>query len=563
MKKVTSIICVLCLIVGMLTGIEFAPSVEAAAQEELNEIPGKITVIDFSSLTEFPGSGNYAEVKVASGSAISLSAGGNTKWTYGLIAIEPDDGWTFTGAKYKKDETDTVLEVKKLSDVIKSINDDSGDNVPKKINTLFEGFSEDELQNKAIYIDRATYTNIVWGDDIVLSYEKGEETGTVQLHLNKDFRSYFLEVNVGETFNFFNLDVVKENVLENGKYKSSDFRIEHYGINSTPASALEPLFESDNSENYGEFEVKQTGKNEIHLVNKLNGIQHEFSIDMLIAGEMPLVMTDFNLDEESSISSDTGDNDTGKYSVYPEGKNVFKDFSMNFELPDGVTVSNATLTANGASESDVVISSDEGSKTTIINYDGDPITVNYTEAEDKVQIDIGIQADNKIISGTLKVVLNKGGRDYEYSFMLWYRRPFSISGQGSQIYPVAYMRKIKLIDLISTSNPDDVQMLYDGITSGKYEVEMQGIKPVFENGIFNGNLIAYYPCTYMSLNDNTTSTVLYSGSARFQIMNTTAIEAGQVLDMSTLLNGYWNYGIDNISVDGPEGYEITNTNETI
>ncbi|MBO4782957.1 MAG: hypothetical protein J5522_11215, partial [Lachnospiraceae bacterium] len=105
MKKVTSIICVLCLIVGMLTGIEFAPSVEVAAQEELNEIPGKITVIDFSSLTEFPGSGNYAEVKVASGSAISLSAGGNTKWTYGLIAIEPDDGWTFTGAKYKKDET--------------------------------------------------------------------------------------------------------------------------------------------------------------------------------------------------------------------------------------------------------------------------------------------------------------------------------------------------------------------------------------------------------------------------------------------------------------------------
>ncbi len=536
MKRFTSILCALCLVIGLLAGLTFAPA--AKAQADGPESPGEVTVVIFSDKNAASDWNSLAEIKTVSGPAITaggtaFEVGGKTQWNHGMIIIDAQNGWTFKKATYASDKE---LTSETLAAAISDVTTNSGNEIPDDVRTLLNSYSsEDKNRIDAIYINRALYKQINY-DSVIIEFEKNGTTLTTEVDVKSDeyCDSDGLSVKVGDEFDIFEVDKVKDKVFAGG-YTRSDYSIDTYGIDATPSNALEKLYGSENDEDFGLFKATISGINSIELINKKNGLSYEFWV-LMTDDSMPLKMNDFVLPDTVRIENNTDPSDTGKYTIYSKEKDFLTELTMNFSVPDGCEIEEIRFAGEKV----------EGSEPIFVET-GREDYVFYASAVCKkegsnVTITVKSENDTVALCDFLRVILSKNGNNYVYNFDIDYTR--WMGGQGKQLLPVAVGSTLKLMDFIHLFDDKDQQKLFDGITNGTYIVNMQGVKPAFENGVFKGNLIVYYPCERMYLWDTSSSTVLYSGSADIQVKASTLIECGSSVDLSQLLNGYWDDGCE-------------------
>ncbi|MCR4625439.1 MAG: hypothetical protein K5795_05670, partial [Lachnospiraceae bacterium] len=265
MRKLTSVFLVLSMVFGLMSGLSLAPWTGASAEEN-DAVPGKVTVIDFADMVTYPDAGALAEIKVASGSAIGFSAGGKAEWNYGIIIIEPDEGWSLERVFYGDEEIS--LNTEKLSSVISKVRSDAENTIPDAVDEVFNGYGNDTDNVDAIYVDRALY-NKIWDDHIVLSYIKDSEKKTYDFKLNRDHTWISYTVEVGTEFNVFDIEEVEQKLLING-YGRKDYEVGISSRNSTANDAMKILFESSDSEDYGKVKAVKSGQFIINLKNLKN-----------------------------------------------------------------------------------------------------------------------------------------------------------------------------------------------------------------------------------------------------------------------------------------------------
>ncbi|MBP5331253.1 MAG: hypothetical protein J6Y89_05320, partial [Lachnospiraceae bacterium] len=568
MKRFTSILCTLCLVLGMLAGLNLAPTVKASANDP--ELPGKVTVIDFSDKDAATEWNTTAEIKTATGSAITV--GGKTQWTHGVIIIEPQNGWAFKEATYQRitNQNIVALEFESLSSVFSKVRSNTNNDIPDDVKTVMTAYEgRDTSQIKAVYINRALYQQINYST-VNVSFEKNGQTEAMTVTVEPDEKYASLQnFKVGDEFDVF--DIVQADCPDvlNG-YVRSDYKIKLNGGSIGSHGAYQRW--SDTSDpNYGKYQAAGTGVVRFTLTNQKNGVQYVFNANVSYDG-MPLNINSFSVGSDAALEMDSfGDADLGQYMIVPKQGGFFTEVFLTFTVPAGVTVNDINFVRNR-----VVLAPGE-SKDIPLDPDGDdphqtPRDIVADLAVEGTTAYVGIQSKNSNVALETAFVIDvtSNGENYEYWLAIGYERAISVSGMGKQIMSVAAGSSLQLKDFLYFRDDAEKQDLYDGITDGSFKLLMQGISPKFENGIFNGELIAYYPCDRMILWDCASSTVIYSGSAAISVKANTLIEAGTSLDLNSLLPGYpdetkWNDYIDTVNVtkvNHDYGYTLKDNNKT-
>ncbi len=512
----------------MLAGLNLTPAKKAHA----DEIPGKVTVIDFSDESAATDWNSLAEIKTATGSAITV--GGKTQWNHGVIIIEPQNGWGYSDIWSDRGES---LTVQKLSAVISTVTANSGGKIPDAVKNLFDSYSDEQKNTlEAVYINRALYNKIYYGS-VTVEFEKNGAYSETEFNILTDQLQFSgsegenagITVNIGDEFNIFDIERVKTRIFDGG-YTKADYSIAEYGIDSTPPNALKRLYESEQDADYGKYRADISGINALKLTNTRTGVSYEYQVKM-IDENMPLKKADFKISDDVKVISDTEPDDSGKYSLYSKDSAFIKELSIAFTLPNDCEIEEVTFAGEDLEESvpRVVDINEEGYEC--------PARAEYKKTGSDITILLSSTQDNIALRSFLRIIIKKGISDYVYNFSIDTER--WMGGQGQQLIPAAVGSTLRLMEFIHLNDPNDEQKLYDGITDGTYIVNMQGVKPAFENGVFKGKLIVYYPCERMNLWDTTSSTVLYSGSADIRVKASTLIEAGTSVDLAELINGYW------------------------
>lgn len=540
MKRFTSIIAAFCLIIGTITGFRTEPVIKAAANEP--EQPGKVTVVDFADY-QFPEYETLAEVKVASGSAITF-AGGRSQWNFGAFIIEPNPGWTLVSAECDSEQ----LTVEKLNEVISKIGSNMGnaDKIPEIVKNKFGEYDTVASTTDAIYVGRDLYANKMRYRRIFFNFadERGNES-QVTIQINSDYSVIDEEVTVGTVFNVFEFDDVKDTAL-NG-YDKKDYTIRYSPQGSTRMDAVSAEYENENSVNYGEFKAEKSGVYEIALSNKKNGLDYNVVVDFLAAGNSPLKKDDFIIGPDADVY---GDDDRCQYYVEPVGNEYFSELTIQFTLPDGVTVKDISYCNNSVFDLDEL-------EFRYNEYPGATFRVEKSINNSVVNIGISSLTQNYALRNSVSVTLSKDGTDYDYTFGIGYKRPLSSGSAGNQIMPYAPSSIISVKQLFYFTD-EDLKKFCTGINNGDYAFDARGLELLYENGEFKGNIVVYHPCSYVSIWNNTSSTQINGYDSQIQIRAKTAIEAGNPFDMSSLLNGYWNGDYaDHCKVTGSQAYTLS------
>ena len=564
MKRFTSILCALCLIVGVLSGVALAPAEEAKATQEPADYPGTVTAIHFSD-SKFTDYSSLAEIKTSTGSAISV--GGKSKWTHGIFIIEPATGWKLKGIEFNEEETPASLQ-----EIITVITEDAGeDNIPSKVKTLFDSYTSVASSTKAFYINSTLYNNNP-GRPLYVTFcqtEDEDDEECIDITLNPDTFDADFEQNVGSTFNVFDLWASKGITLPAAGYTKTDYSIAVGGINS-PDIILEKQYQNENSTNYGSFKSSRNGRNSVTLTNKKTGLQHKAYIS-LDYSSLPLSMNSFTLPSDARIADESGTGkDVGKYAIHPVGKDLFQEITVGFILLNGMTVEDILY-------DDESFSDEQGAFPVSGSVRTGWFTGEYSINNSKVSIKVNTLNEFGLLDGTLMVVLKKDGLIYTYTFGLRYRLPFSISikGGGNIFQPMTIGKTMKLTDFLDLGDAENKQKVYDGITKGTIELETQGLKPKFENGVFNGDLIVFYPCDHINVYGY--GTRIAGCNLDVPVRVTTLIEAGSSLDLTTILGDYFNstdhsgnrwytesreIGAFSVTTTGPSTYSFSTDNKT-
>ena len=548
MRRFIGILCALCLAVGVFSGICFAPSEQVKAEVPLaEECPGTVAVVNFSD-SSFPGWDSLAEVHVSSGAAVTLgtatgpafSVGGQSQWTHGIIVAKPETGWSVKSVSYgfnNQSENNTVLTTGTLSDAISAMNSNSENNVPSSVSAALSAFDSTDPNTVAIYVARNLYQNMQYRN-VYVDFQKDTEIKRVFFNVKTDEIWLYDEdnrvpVSIGDEIDVFSLEKVTEQGLLSN-YAKAEYSIDKYGNDQySDADNIEPLFTASSDENYGKFRAKKSGIYEFNIKNVKSGLVYIIPISVTHAS-MPLGVSDFNVSSTAQTSFGENSVGSGSYYVSPAQDQLMKDLTISFTLPSGVTLKSVKYSNNELDETEKLITiSNEG-------VTGCSLIASRKSEGSLITVSLKTINTNEVLQGGVVVVVSYNSIDYEYVFNLWYNRAFGISGYGSQLQPVAIGSVLEMSTFLYFSDQNDVPKFYEGINRGIYETFMQGMVPQYENGVFTGKVIVYYPCDHMVVVDKTTSTIIYSGDANIQVRGTALIEAGTTLDMTSILKGYWN-----------------------
>lgn len=569
MKRFTSILCALCLIVGVLSGVALAPAEEAKATQEPADYPGTVTAIHFSD-SEFTDYSSLAEIKTSTGSAISI--GGKSKWTHGIFIIEPATGWELKEIEFNGVESPTSLQ-----QIIADVTEVAGESyIPTKVKNLFDSYASVASSTNAFYINSSLYCNNP-GKPLYVTFCQTEDEDVercINITLNSDTFDADFEQNVGATFNVFDLWTSKGVTLPTAGYTKTDYSIAVGGINS-PDIILEKQYQDENSTNYGSFKSSRNGSNSVTLTNKKTGLQHKAYIS-LDHTSLPLSMNSFTLPSDARIADESGTGkDAGKYAIHPVGKDLFQEITVGFTLLNGMTVEDILYDNESFSD-------EQGAFPVSGSVRTGWFTGEYSINNSKVSIKVNTLNEFGLLDGTLMVVLKKDGLIYTYTFGLRYRLPFSIGikGGGNIFQPMTIGKTMMLTDFLDLGDAENTQKVYDGITKGTIELETQGLKPKFENGVFNGELIVFYPCDHINVYGY--GTRIAGCNLNVPVRVTTLIEAGSSLDLTTILGDYFNstdhsgnrwyndftspesreIGAFKVTSTGPDTYSFSQDNKT-
>jgi len=117
MKRIVSIICALCMVLGCFSGFISADEVKIKANQETYQ--AKVMAICFSDAGTWPNAQGLAQNKVTTGAAVTL--GGLSYWDYGLIAVDVTEGNELTAVRTDRDELLDVTTVESAWGNIKAL----------------------------------------------------------------------------------------------------------------------------------------------------------------------------------------------------------------------------------------------------------------------------------------------------------------------------------------------------------------------------------------------------------------------------------------------------------
>ena len=545
MKRFTSILCALCLIVGVLSGVALAPAEEAKASIPLQEEnPAILTFADFSAPGKATEWDTLSEVKVISGSAISIESsnetvGGNSQWNHGIVIIEPQNGWTYTGAKYIRfgSTADTAIEAAPLSSVFNSLRSNAGENnLPANVTQLIQNYSGTAASLTGAYINRGIYSQ---SEYFTFSFTKNGETQNIKIGVNHDEsyvnKTYTYPTDMSlDAFDVLNTEYPA--VLSN--YARTDYDIDMWLGSHTPMVINENWDENNPTDSdFGKYTIHSgAGQRSFVLTNRKNGLSYILNAEFVPAS-MPLHINNFSFASEVEVELNGGTSDIGDYYLYPKTGNAFSEFSVSFNLPNDVTLDRIEYIGE-------IIPENTAARLAIAPDYDDPfntardVTAVYTKTNSTITITVKSVDSTVVLNGKIVIILTKDSISYPYSLSIEYVRTPQISGMSRQRIPVAVGSTLRLDDLIHIKSDADKQLLYNGITNGKISVAMQGVVPVLENGKFNGLLKVYYPCDRIRVWDNELHASLTACGADIFVNASTLIEAGTVLDIDSLLPGY-------------------------
>ncbi|MBO4498547.1 MAG: leucine-rich repeat protein [Lachnospiraceae bacterium] len=545
MKRFTSILCALCLIVGVLSGVALAPAEEAKASIPLQEEnPAILTFADFSAPGKATEWDTLSEVKVISGSAISIESsnetvGGNSQWNHGIVIIEPQNGWTYTGAKYIRfgSTADTAIEAAPLSSVFNSLRSNAGENnLPANVTQLIQNYSGTAASLTGVYINRGIYSQ---SEYFTFSFTKNGETQNIKIGVNHD-ESYVNKTYTYPTdmpldaFDVLNTEYPA--VLSN--YARTDYDIDMWLGSHTPMVINENWDENNPTDSdFGKYTIHSgAGQRSFVLTNRKNGLSYILNAEFVPAS-MPLHINNFSFASEVEVELNGGTSDIGDYYLYPKTGNAFSEFSVSFNLPNDVTLDRIEYIGE-------IIPENTAARLAIAPDYDDPfntardVTAVYTKTNSTITITVKSVDSTVVLNGKIVIILTKDSISYPYSLSIEYVRTPQISGMSRQRIPVAVGSTLRLDDLIHIKSDADKQLLYNGISNGKISVAMQGVVPVLENGKFNGLLKVYYPCDRIRVWDNELHASLTACGADIFVNASTLIEAGTRLDIDSILSGY-------------------------
>ncbi len=545
MKRFTSILCALCLIVGVLSGVALAPATEAKATiSPQDETPVILTFADFSAPSKATEWDTLSEVKVISGSAISIGSsnetvGGNSQWNHGIVIIEPQNGWTYTGAKYIRfgSTADTAIETAPLSSVFDSLRSNAGENnLPANVTQLIQNYSGTTASLTGAYINRGIYSQ---SEYFTFSFTKNGETQNIKIGVNHD-ESYVNKIYTYPTdmpldaFDVLNTEYPA--VLSN--YARTDYDIDMWLGSHTPM-VINKNWDEDNPTNsdFGKYTIHSgAGQRSFVLTNRKNGLSYILNAEFVPAS-MPLHINNFSFASEVEVELNGGTSDMGDYYLYPKTGNAFSEFSVSFNLPNDVTLDRIEYIGEIIPENTAAILAIAPDYDDPFNTARD-VTAVYTKTNSTITITVKSVDSTVVLNGSIVIILTKDSISYPYSLSIEYVRTPQISGMSRQRIPVAVGSTLRLDDLIHIKSDADKQLLYNGITNGKISVAMQGVVPVLENGKFNGLLKVYYPCDRIRVWDNELHASLTACGADIFVNASTLIEAGTRLDIDSILSGY-------------------------
>ena len=297
-KRVVSILCILSLVMGVLGAWVGGRTVEVKAEENF---PATITVAGWSD-DSYDKANDYAQVKVSTGSAISIDIGGSSFWSNGYVLAEPADGYELKSASIFPNGE--IIDITDRLSTLSAFQNSFGETsyLPDVVVSNLESHSEDADSIKGVVIDRAFYTEISYyagRAPMFLEFANTEdeaETYTFTVYFQYDNFQSNTNIAVGDTIDI--IDFWKNH--EPAHFQDFNHDLMDDGINTFTIDDYEIWIDasSDEMERLEGYDcayfAKMGGDFTVSLTNKINGLSYELFV-YAGYGEAPFRVADIDV----------------------------------------------------------------------------------------------------------------------------------------------------------------------------------------------------------------------------------------------------------------------------
>lgn len=324
--------------------ISLLPSNLVLAAENTGEIsPSTTTVAYFTNLADYPQSSSYAQAVTVTGAALT-EVGGKTRWDYGLIIIEPKEGYTFDKAWYSSSNgTQEVLNAD--SNVEKVLQELAIANIPVTVTNAIK----DKTTCKAIKIDSVLFNTIRY-KTIYLSFKQINTGNTVQQILrvkSNEITATDTTVSLEQQFDLFD-DILGKDIqsIRGNNWSKNDFDINIQKYTGSGYSGVsENIVIKDETET-GKYSISQTGRYSFMLTDKKNGLRYFAYVNVTFGENAPLKEGNITVSENATINYNNLSQ--GMITVQPKDKKelAMKNIKFSFNLPEEADIAWNSVAVN-------------------------------------------------------------------------------------------------------------------------------------------------------------------------------------------------------------------------
>lgn len=565
-------------VISMLPINTMHASANTPEQGAVGESAGKITFVYYADIEQFSSEPKIVEVTDSTNVA---EVGGEVKWSYGMMFLEPADGYTVkevyygsdTGVEFNKEGTLSVGTGADISQIYAELNIGMPQSVADKLAA--------STATPAVYLPREDYDKIKY-KQIRAVLTNGTQDVTYQINVKTDVFSHEndanwrINVEMGDTFNLYEASAGLKEEIDNKGWNASDFKV--LSLGPTGSGERDALEKKDD---LGTYEVVKHGVTyAAFLQNTKNGLEYHLFIMFVING--PLSVEKITHSDNLDMSTWVFETGNLVFSVNG-GKTTAKEMWVEMELPSGASIDWSTATV-GIDDFKLYEGSEPISYPYNVTYtaqtsyyDGDevkfedvPIDITITEedlADGGVKYRVTFKSDyNTQVMKLLFVAKDNAAKEYPYSFAFDPGAVAYYGNNGQGDYHLPANKEINIFDWMTFNSgigSDEAtckQELLDGINDGKYIFGMRGVEILRdEDGKFQGNVKFTHPGWLISAS-------VYDTETRYNIINagmpfcyhrSAVMELGSSMNLEDIFNGHWDMSYT-VELLGENGFTYNN-----
>lgn len=442
------------------------------AEESGGTYPSTTTIAYFTNQSQLPESADYAQAITVTGAALTKATevGGKTRWDFGMIIIEPNDGYTFEKAWYSSNSQE--LTVATVQDILNKWG--QAIKIPSKI----ENAINSKLQCKAIEIDSVLHNEIKF-NTISLDFKNSSGNIISQKVYIQSNEIWANDVNlkINENFDLFSDKILGATIK---KFKGNNYSKENFEIRSYQNTGSG----NNNNQNLekhqdGTYSISKTGNYEFILNDIETGIRYMVSIGVILGENAPLKKENINVSENVLINDK--ELSKGIIEIQPASSEEYleylvKNVKISFtNLPEGATIKWNTVKVNNRNfplELNKETSFSKGLWQNKENKD-EEVLVNFLVTEENGEQNLLISS-NGGLNSDIDFDIQYGNENYTYSIS--FKPRYFLDFMGGQTF------------YLNTSSDDaDNKSIFDFLSahgSDKNKIEQKFIEKI-QNGIYN------------------------------------------------------------------------------